>query len=305
MFFPPQNNYYEILGIKQTANETDIKNAYRKLSLKYHPDRNKEPTAQRMFQELGEAYETLSDPEKKRQYDMNCSGQPQDDLNNIFNMMFAGGQHPFQNVQIFSRGHPSGHPGGHPGGFPRNFEEIFHQMQRPKPERIEKQITITIEQSFHGCNLPIEIERVIVRGEERTKETETIYIPIPPGIDNNEKILLQNKGHCVNDVVNGDVYLTIQVINQSSFQREGLDLFFKKNISLKEALLGFTFDIHHLNGQVFSINNTQIIQPYFKKKLSHLGMIRENNRGNLWIEFYIQFPETLTEQQTNALKEIF
>jgi molecular chaperone DnaJ len=66
MFFPPQNNYYEILGIKQTANETDIKNAYRKLSLKYHPDRNKEPTAQRMFQELGEAYETLSDPEKKR-----------------------------------------------------------------------------------------------------------------------------------------------------------------------------------------------------------------------------------------------
>jgi DnaJ-class molecular chaperone len=83
-----------------------------------------------------------------------------------------------------------------------------------------------------------------------------------------------------------------------------LDLIYKKTITLKEALLGFTFDLQHINGQFFNFNNVnQIIRPGFKKKLPNLGMIRENNTGSLWIEFDVLFPESLTENQFAVLKE--
>jgi DnaJ-class molecular chaperone len=305
MFFHPpsqQKNFYEILGVEPNSTESDIKNAYRKLSLKYHPDRNKSAEAQGIFQELGLAYETLGDADKKRQYDLEQQG-PSEDINNLINMMFRGQMPHFANrmdsgpgIQIFRM---DGH--GRP---PQGFDNFFHNLPE-KPERIQKQINITIEQAYIGCNIPVEIERVLVRGEERTKENETIYVNIPPGIDTNETIILQDKGHCVNDVVKGDVRLVINVINNTPFQRNGLELHFKKTISLKEALLGFTFDLQHLNGKIFTFNNTaQIICPQFKRRLPDLGMIRDNNRGNLWIEFNIQFPETLTEEQITALKDI-
>jgi len=309
MFFHPPHqtddkNFYSILGVTPTATESEIKSAYRKLSLKYHPDRNKSSDAQKMFQELSDAYETLSDPNKKRQYDMQQNGGGGAEINDFFNMMFSQGAFgpPGRGPQHFHAAGPRIHIfNGAPGA--GGLEDFFHQPQ--KPERIQKQINITIEQAYHGCNIPIEIERMVIRGEERSKENETIYVNIPQGIDTNETINLHDKGHCINDTIRGDVRLIIQVINNSSFQRNGLELFYKKTISLKEALLGFTFDLHHLNGKIFTFSNFgSIIQPNFKRRLQDLGMIRENNRGNLWIEFNIQFPETLTEQQMNSLKEI-
>lgn len=279
-------NYYEILGITENSTPVEIKNAYRKLSLKHHPDRNKDGSSHSIFQELNEAYEILSDIDKKRQYDNELHPQSiHPDIENIFNMMFSG--HPFhhrEGVQLF----------GHP-------QFIFRHQ---KPERIQKILAISLEQSYHGCNLPIEIERTLICGQERTQEIETIYIQIPRGMDSNESILLMDKGHSIN-ASTGDVRVIIQIMNTTSFKRNGLDLFYKKSISLKEALTGFQFELKHLNGQTFKINNTgQIIYPCFSKKIPDLGMIREGNSGHLWIEFEIEFPVSLTDTQVNTLKEI-
>jgi DnaJ-class molecular chaperone len=187
---------------------------------------------------------------------------------------------------------------------PHPFDPFFQNRQPQKPDRIQMTTTLTLEQAFQGCSIPIVIERTVVSGEERTKETETIYVPIPQGIDHNETIILENKGHHINDV-KGDVRLTIQLENNSAFLRNGLDLIVKQNISLKEALLGFSFDIHHPNGKTFTFTNTtQIIHPNFKKKIPELGMIRENMQGSLWIDFNVVFPETLTEEQMATLKTI-
>jgi|LakMenE18May11ns_1017448.scaffolds.fasta_scaffold9952437_7 DnaJ-class molecular chaperone len=289
----PDTKFYDVLGIEPTASDVEIKKAFRILSLKIHPDRNKSHDAQQKFQELQEAYETLSDPVKRRQYDM-----VEPEINDILNMMFSGARQP-QGIRIFHG--PMG-AGLNINDFFENHN-IFNQIQ--KPEKIQMNVSITIEQAYHGCNIPIEIERIVVRGDEKTKEKETIYIGIPQGVDNNEVIHIENKGHSINDSIRGDVRIIIQLINNTPFIRNGLDLIYRKNITLKEALLGFSFDLHHLNGKNYTFGNTsQIIFPNSKRRLGNLGMIRDNNCGHLWIEFNVQFPETLTEEQIDKLKEI-
>jgi DnaJ family protein B protein 4 len=329
-------DYYAILGIPKNANETEIKKAYRSMSLKYHPDRNQSPDAEARMHEINESYETLKDPQKKKMYDMGGGsqqvGNPEDfvDMNNIFNMLFGGGG-----------GHMNGGGGGHMhnmGGFPQEFVQmhmngggggmggmggpdirIFHggnmgggmggaqffqNLQRPPP--IIKNIQITLEQSYSGCTIPLEIERWVFNNDIKVSEIETLYVNIPTGMDDGEYIILTGYGNKVNEQVKGDIKLGIQLINNTDFKRHGLDIVYKKVISLKDALCGFTFDIDHLNGKTLTLNNFNrtIIKPDFKKMVNGMGMVRDNNVGNLCIEFEVLFPDTLTEEQVVKLSEI-
>jgi curved DNA-binding protein len=303
MFFPrppPEKDYYKILGVDKTASEIEIKSAFRKLSLAYHPDRNKTEGAQAKFQEIGEAYETLSDPQKKHEYDQSVQGA------NPFQTFF-GGQSAAgfpTNVRIF---HSSGGESNFPSGF--GIDDIFQQLHRHsmKPAPIQKQLSISIEQAYHGCNLPMSIERSVLRNNEQTKESETIYIPVPEGIDHNETIVIPERGHLVNDTHRGDIRVTIQVTNSTAFVRNGLDLIYKKTISLKEALLGTSFQFVHISGKPMHIQTQTphiIIRPNHKQLFPHLGMIRENKKGNLWIEFDVAFPDSFKEEQLKILSDI-
>ena len=320
-----KSNFYEILGVANDASETDIKKAYRSLSLKFHPDRNSSEEAKSKIQEINEAYEYLSDQSKRQQYDMELSGgQPfmrmnsMDefaDINNIFNMMFGQG---FPGQGFPGQGFPGqGFPGQGPGirifhsnggmpGMQHSFHHSF-QQQIHRLDPITKTIQITIEQSYTGCTLPIDIERWVLSNNVKITENETVYINIPHGVDDNEIVVLHDKGNRVNDTC-GEVRICIRVTNNTVFIRSGLDLIFKKKISLKEALCGFSFEIDHLNGKRMCINNKSnptIIKPNFKKVVPSLGLNRENNTGNLIIEFDVEFPDLLTPEQietiTNAL----
>jgi len=320
-------NHYEVLGVSQESNETEIKKAYRSLSLKYHPDRNPSPEANSKFQTINQAYETLSDPQSKQQYDMelkygqgtsqgfpgfgmpgqggfpggmafNFGGMPFshmssmdefNDINQIFNMMFNGGGMPGQ-----------GFPGqGFPGGIKVHFQQSIS-----KPEPITKMVQLTLEQCYQGCSMPIEIERVIVVNNARTKENETVYVNIPRGVDENETLVIENKGHCINNTVHGDVKISFQIKNDTEFQRRGMDLVYPKKISLKEALCGFVFEINHISGKKLCLNNktnSSVIKPNFKKVVPSMGMVRENSTGNMIIDFEIVFPDALTEEQITGL----
>ena len=312
-------NHYEVLGVSDDASETDIKKAYRSMSLKYHPDRNSSEEAITKIQQINEAYEILSDQNKRNQYDMELAGgipgfgmpgmpfshmnsmNEFNDINNIFNMMFGGGGIPGMgggggpNIRVF-----------HSGGPGINIHtQMFHQIQKPDP--IVKQIQITLEQSFTGVNMPIDIERFNIDNNVRTVEKETIYLNIPTGIDNNETIVLGDKGHCINGKVRGEVRIQVNLINNTQFKRQGLDLIYNKKISLKEALCGFVFEIEHLNGKRLALNNIHnptVIKPNFKKMVQGMGMTRENSTGNLIIEFDLDFPESFTSEQIESLRNI-
>lgn len=320
-----EENYYDILGVEKNANSNDIKKAYRSLSLKYHPDRNKDESATETYKKINMAYETLSDDDKKRQYDMERQhggnpfmfpghqGHPGhgdfNDLNNIFNMMFQGGvggmpgmpggihatMHGHPNIRVFSTGPGGVHHQFHTGGFP-------HMM---RPEKIGKNIHISLEDAYNGITFPVDISYYEVQNNSRENKNETIYIKIPPGIDNNEGIEVSDKGNIVNGLCGG-VKITINVNGHPFFKRKGLDLHYYHNISLKEALTGFKLEIPHLNGKKIGLNNTEnpnIIKPGFVKVAQGYGMKRENATGNLLIEFNINFPENLTNEQIQTLQD--
>lgn len=316
-------NYYEILGVSPDANESDIKKAFRTLSLKFHPDRNHESDATTQFQKINEAYEVLSDSEKRQQHDHELKfgegnvnhfqGMDEfNDINNIFNMMFGGGfggihkmhsmgemndMHGMPGIRIFHNG---------PGGFHAEFSSSFNSRPQPPPPII-KLVEITLEQCFQGVSLPVEIEKWTVINNMKINEIENVIINIPPGIDENDTLVIKERGNVINESLKGDLHIKVKIINNTIFKRQGLDLFLQKKISLKESLCGFSFDIPHLNGKLLCLNNNNnptVIKPHYKRVVPNLGITRENATGNLIIEFIVQFPETLTEEQIASLKDI-
>lgn len=321
-------DYYKILGVSKDASIDDIKKSYRKLSLQNHPDRNKSPQASENFAKINSAYEVLSDQRKKRQYDMQQSmgisgfpGMP--GMAGMAGMggfpgmpgMFGGsGGVEIHNMDdIFSNilggmagmamgGQPEVHvfSGNGMGGIP----DIIKNMQKPPP--ITKTINITMEQSYYGGSFSIEIERWFILNGSKVNEKDTLNVTIPPGVDNNEIIILREKGN-INKNNKGDVKIFINIGEHPYFARQGIDLLYKKIITLKEALCGFSFDIQHLNKRIISFNNSTsnaLIHPGYRKIVNDLGFKKENHLGNLIIEFDVEFPENLSEEQINKLREI-
>lgn len=327
----PTENHYETLGITENASESEIKQAFRKLSLKYHPDKNQGSNETiGLFHKINEAYEVLGDSSKRKEYDMTRK--------NPFASMMGGmggpGMHPgfathhesFDNIdEIINKffGGPMGMSMGmgFPGmqmnmgqgmgqGMPniqvfRNGVPInVNRFQKPTP--ITKNITINMNQVLTGASIPVDIERWITENDTKVFEKETIYVTIEKGIDSGEIILLENKGNIVNDQCKGDVKIYVNVENTTQFQRYGIDLLLEKPISLKEALCGFSFEIKYINDKNYTINNTQgnIITPNYKKTIPGMGLERNEKRGNLIIHFIIEFPTTLSIDKINLLRDI-
>jgi len=158
---------------------------------------------------------------------------------------------------------------------------------------------------YNGVTLPIEIDRWLVENNNKVFERETAYVTIPKGIDDGEIIVLREKGNIINQSNRGDVKIFIKVEPSPIYQRRGLDLFMTQKISLKDALCGFTFELNHINGKVYTLNNNAgtIVQPEYKKIIPNMGVTRDDHTGNLVLTFNVEFPATLTPEQINILKE--
>lgn len=310
--------HYETLGVSRDASIDEIKQSYRKLSLKWHPDRNSSPEAQSRFQEISSAYETLSD--EKRRHEYNCEldgvhmmgGGTEVDISDIFNMMFNGGGIPQGMGEVrFSNGGPEirafhgGIPGFPPGFHPFGGHPFFNQMQKPQP--IITQIVLTFEQAYSGCTLCANVEKWTIKNNTKVNEMESVYVNIPPGIDNGEIIIMRDCGNTVSHELKGDIKFIVKVEPSGTYERRGMDLLHKRNITLKEALTGFSFELTHINGKLLCLNNLKnrtIISPNYQKTIPNLGMIRDGNVGNLIIEFSVNFPDQLTNEQMTKLEEI-
>jgi DnaJ-class molecular chaperone len=302
--------HYETLGLTREATDKEIKQAYRGLSMKYHPDRihssdaAEQEQANSKMQEINEAYETLSDDRKRQMYNMELDGG---------GSPFPGGGVHFSHGPGFMNMGPGVHfmSGGMPPDIGNIFEMLFNQngmgpgvffQQRGPPPTIAKNIDITLAQAYTGCMVPFEIERWIQQGELRITEIETITLNIPAGADSGISLVIKGKGNAYSEAVRGDVKITINVTNDTPFQRKGNDLYYKKQITLKEALCGFQFQFVHLNGKTMSLNNTStVIFSGARKNINGLGMTAS---GNLVVEFDVVFPTELSALQREALDNI-
>ena len=307
------DNLYEVLGVDKTASADDIKKAYRKLSLLHHPDRNNgSDESKGRFQKIQNAYETLGNEEKRKQHDqpqmfrhggggVHMNIDPTEIFNFFSQNMFSGGMPPGVNVM---------HGGG---GMPQffNMENIRNGLMKPQP--IIKHEEITLSKAYTGGTIPLQITRWIVENNTKREETETIYVTIPKGVDNNEIIIIRDKGNSLADNNKGDIKLFIKIVNDTEFIRNGLDLILNKTITLKEALCGFSFDMKYIDGREFKLNNGNgnIIHNNYNKVIQHMGMKRavnpqmpQEHTGNLIINFTVTFPEKLTEEQIKSLSQI-
>jgi len=320
-----KEDLYKILGVNENASHDEIKKAYRGLSLKYHPDRNPAPEATEKFKQINQAYEVLGDEQKRKQYEMERQnpfmGHGMHGMHTAPNMgemdhilkAFFGGM-PFMGGMGGMGGMDELNGMGRMPGFPPGAQfHVFHngmpvnigkQFQKPSP--INKTVTIDIEQVYNGATIPVDIERWINDNGTKIFEKETLYVSIPKGIDENEIILLKDKGNIVGEHCKGDIKIFIKITNSTDIKRNGLDLLYDKNISLKEALCGFTFEIKFINGKMYTLNNNSgnIITPEYRKIVPNMGLTREGHTGNLIVIFHIEFPEKLTTEQMKKLAEI-
>jgi DnaJ-class molecular chaperone len=319
---------YEVLGVDKDCELSAIKKAYRKLSLQYHPDRNSTSEANEKMLQINAAYEEIGDVDQRKSYDNRVSNTHQG---------FQGFPQGFP--QGFTQGFPQGfqgfthHTGGMPqgfthhtgGGMPQGFqgggddfmENIINMMfqgggvhfskQMNKPPPIIKNVSITLEQCYNGCLLPIVIEKWIIQDDMKVLKNETIHIDIPQGIDTNEFFVLRERGNEVNENLIGDVKIIVSIDKNDTFERCGMDLIFNKTITLKESLCGVSFEVKHLNGDNMCLMNNKnptVIKPTLKKIINNMGMKRDEKVGNLIIIFDVEFPNELSQAQITALGNI-
>jgi DnaJ homolog subfamily A member 2 len=321
------DNLYEILGVDENVDNTTLKKAYRKLSMKTHPDVR--GGDEERFKQIAGAYEVLSDRRKRDEYDMKrnnpmFSGHGMQFPPEIFDILSglggmggmggmgsAEGLFGAQGPHIFhvsgNMGMPQmGNPFGHMQANRRSRETSIGEKPRVnKPVPIEKPLEISLEEAFLGKTKQISINRTIISGMSRSIEKETLYISIPKGVDTDEIITIEDKGNIHNEI-SGDVKIIIKIKNYTKFERKGLDLIYNKEISLKEALCGFSFDMEYIDGKVFKINNNEgnIISDGYEKNIPNMGMNRDNNIGILTINFKVIYPKKLSLEDIQKIKEI-
>ena len=268
------NNIEECYTILESTNGEsldNIKKKYRKLSLKYHPDKNNNTTHE-IFKKITNAYNyILTNNQNTNHYKIvvnNPNNNPDNNLNNNLNNNINNSNYDNYNLDIL------------------------------------KSLSITYEQSYNGAYIPININRKIITNNFISEENETFYVSIPKGIDNNEIIILENKGNKINNVCT-NVKITTKLENHSIFTREGLDIFFKINISFKESLIGFEYILKHINNKNYKIKNREgeIITNNSKMMLRNLGFCRNQHYGNLIITFNIVYPK-LERNTIEKLREL-
>ena len=268
------NKYYKILGIDKNSNEKDIKKAYRRLAVIHHPDKGGDPEK---FKEVTKAFETLSDPNKRKNYDQfgeegeNMNGHPGDIFGQMFGMNKQNNRKKGENIKY-------------------DINITLKDIYNGKIENITiNRRSIDTDSIFkcHACNgTGMEVKTVRMGpmiqqiqqpcprcGGQGTKcDTkhikENIKISIPKGVYNNHKIIMYEKGHDSIDGDPGDLIVTIKQMDDDNFTRKGYDLFINKDISLLEALKGFKVELGTFDDRKILITSDKVIKPLLKKESS-------------------------------------
>ena len=308
-----KRDYYDVLGVAKDASADQIKAAYRKAARKYHPDVNKAADAQEKFKQATEAYDVLSDAEKRKLYDQFGHAGP---------------------TQAF-RGAGGGRPGGGPEGVQVNFEDIFgrssvganfmgmgleeilqalrgggapvgagpsggRRRSRPAPrgQDVEHHVTLPFMHAVEGSTQQL---RLTAADEAGRPKTETVAVKIPAGVKEGARIRLKGKGQS-GPGGSGDLYIVVHIGPHPYFRREGNDIHMELPISITEAALGAKVDVPTIDG-----NTVMIIPPgtrsHARLRLRERGVKSGAARGDQYVQIRIVPPAALDDEGRRLLEQ--
>lgn len=343
--------YYEILGVPKNASQDELKKAYRKAAIKNHPDKGGDPEK---FKELAQAYEVLSDPEKRDIYDQYGEDALKEGMGG------GGGHDPFDIFQSFFGGNPFG--GGSSRGTrrQRRGEDVVHPLK------------VSLEDLYNGTSKKLSLSRNVLcskckgkgsksgasmkcngcqgsgmkvsirhlgpsmiqqmqhvcsdcrgtgetinekdrcpqcKGEKVLPDKKMLEVTVEKGMQNGQRITFEGEADEAPDTVTGDIVFVVQQKEHPKFKRKGDDLFVEHTLLLTEALCGFQFILTHLDGRQLLIKSGpgEVVKPGQFKAINDEEMPvyqRPFMKGNLYIHFSVDFPESFTPEQCKALEAV-
>ncbi|MCU6771086.1 Curved DNA-binding protein [uncultured Bacteroides sp.] len=301
-------DYYKVLGVERNATQDDIKKAYRKMARKYHPDLNKDdPNAKDKFQEINEANEVLSDPEKRKKYDeygehWKHADEFKAEREAYQRAQEKGGQSAYW-YSVNGDDFMGGFGRGNASGFSDFFEQLFGHGASGSRSRRTYNMMESGEDIEAQMNLSLR-EAAVTHKQTFSVNGENLRITIPAGIADGQMIKLKGHGEKgSNGAPNGDLYITFKIAPDPEFKREGDDLFTDVDIDLYTAVLGGTVNVKTIDGMV-KLKVNPGTQNDTKVRLRGKGFPvykKEGTFGDLIVTYHVDIPTSLSEKQ----KELF
>lgn len=338
-------DYYQVLGVGKSATDAELKKAYRKLAVKWHPDKNpdNQEEATKKFKEISEAYDVLSDPEKKEIYDTygeeglkggvpmggkggmpggfssgtSYHGMDDDMARHIFENLFGGGGGGggfggFGGMGGMGGGSRRGFGGASFGGMDGDdlFGGSFSRRQQA-PQKVEVPLNLTLEELYQGVTKKRKVTRSIVDGGtgKSMKVEETLEIPVKAGWKEGTRVTFAGKGDEYPGRPAQDLVFVVTEKPHPTFKRQGDDLVVNMTISLAEALTeGNKIDIKSLDNRILRVPLKEVIKPGYERVVPNEGMPISKSpgrKGNLRIRFNVRFPvHQFSGQEADVLKQM-
>ena len=294
-------DYYKILGVDADASQKEIKSAYRKLARKYHPDVSEESDAEDQFKGVVEAYEVLSDQDKRAEYDT---------------LRQYGGER-FEPPPGWQSAAAGASGGEYEGGFSDFFENIFgqaghssrqgfsRQQFAQRGEDIEMGLSIFLEEAYRGETRTITY-RVPSFDEQGqfSRQTKTLNVKIPAGVTSGERIRLQGQGAPgIGEAPAGDLYLEIRIADHPLYEEEGANLSLTLPISPWEAALGCKVTVPTLDGKI-NLSVPVSSQNGVRLRVKGKGLGREGKRGDLFVVLAISMPQRMDSEESALWQQL-
>lgn len=331
-------DYYEILKVSRNASEDDLKKAYKRLAMRWHPDKNPDTKneAEAKFKQISEAFEVLSDTQKRAVYDQygeeglkeippesgggtgraNGSGQRFNSRNaeDLFSEVFGKmNLNPGMRSASFNSRPKTGRSSAHEGLFGTDplhaspkHEGTSHGLRKAPP--IENKLPCTLEEFYNGSIRKMKISRnILATGGKMTTLEEVLTINIKPGWKKGTKVTFPEKGNEQVGVIPADLIFVVDEKPHEVFKRDGNDLLTTQKVTLAEALTGCVISIPLLNAKMLTIPCTEIIYPGYEKVIPSEGMPiakEPGKKGNLRVKFDVKFPTQLSAEQRLSIKKV-
>lgn len=289
-------NYYNILKVSRNVTEEDLKKSYKKMAMKWHPDKNavNKKEAEAKFKQILEAYDVLSDPKKRQIYDL------------------------YGEEALKSGLYPPNGGGGRGSKFnSRDAKDIFEDLfgrfggatKLKKAAPLENKLSCSLEELYNGSKKKMKISRTVLddSGKPSTIE-EILAITIKPGWKNGTRITFPEKGNHEPFASPGDLIFIVDEKPHPIFKRNGNDLVVNQKISLLDALTGKTLNLTTLDGRDLTITVSDIVKPGHEIVIQNEGMPMSKEpgkNGDLKIKFDVKFPSRLTAEQKSDLRRAF